>query len=115
MNGTFYALYLYTRFVKQLPIDEEKMSLLVLKAFYVNDVLSEKSILERAKNLQSQLIEHGNLGNINFHEWCENHQELLPSEKWLAIEYSFDDHSEAQRQKPWVYYGITREIVSCTN
>lgn len=67
--GTSSAPYLATRALKQLALDEQKnlplASSVVLTDFYVDDILSGESTLEKAKTLQSQLIELLNLGNIN--------------------------------------------------
>ncbi|XP_035219447.1 uncharacterized protein LOC118192560 [Stegodyphus dumicola] len=99
--GTSNAPYLATRALKQLAIDESQnlplASSVALTDFYVDDILSGESSLEKARILQSQLIDLLKLGKMELHKWRANHPDLLVSENKVTAhsEYTFEEQQES--------------------
>jgi Pao retrotransposon peptidase/Family of unknown function (DUF5641)/Protein of unknown function (DUF1759)/Putative peptidase (DUF1758)/Integrase zinc binding domain/Integrase core domain len=93
--GTSSASYLAIRVLQQLADDESSefpAAATVAKTdFYVDDCLSGAATLEEAQELQGQLIQLLQRGQLSLHKWCANVPDLLASiapenqEKKLSI------------------------------
>ncbi|XP_062542350.1 uncharacterized protein LOC134210317 [Armigeres subalbatus] len=79
--GTAAAPFLATRCLNQLAEDEKECfpeaSYVVKKGVYVDDVLSGAATLEKAKQLQNDLIAMLCRGGFQLHKWCANDPGLL--------------------------------------
>lgn len=101
--GTANAPYLATRTLRQLALDEHEnlplASSVALTDFYIDDILSGESSLEKTKLLQAQLIELLNRGKMTLHKWHSNHPELLGSENKISTQYHFNEQKELNSVK----------------
>ncbi|XP_046145484.1 uncharacterized protein LOC123988783 [Osmia bicornis bicornis] len=88
-QGTAPAPFLATRTLQQLAEDESKhfpLAAVSLKNdFYVDDLLTGTSSVERAVELKNQLIKLLRRGGFEFHKWASNKHEL-------AVESNNDNH-----------------------
>lgn len=79
--GTAAAPFLATRALNQLAADEKEdypeASKVVSSSFYVDDVLSGAATIEKAKQLQSDLVALLARGGFELHKWCANDASLL--------------------------------------
>lgn len=79
--GTAAAPYLATRALKQLALDERHefatASNIVLKDFYVDDVLSGSDNLQDAVEMQQQLNTLLSHGGFKLHKWSANDERIL--------------------------------------
>ena len=79
--GTASAPYLATRTMKQLALDESihfpLASFVLLQDTYVDDVLSGHSDIEKALQIQEELISLVKSGGMNLRKWCSNCIQLL--------------------------------------
>ncbi|XP_035228000.1 uncharacterized protein LOC118200180 [Stegodyphus dumicola] len=104
-HGTSNAPYLATRALKQLAIDESQnlplASSVALTDFYVDDILSGESSLEKARILQAQLLDLSKLGKMELHKWHSNHPDMLVSENTVTAhsEYIFEEQQESSSVK----------------
>jgi Pao retrotransposon peptidase len=79
--GTASAPYLATRTLQQLAFDEEQnfpaASMVTLRDLYVDDILSGADTLEKAKEIQLQLVAMLKSGGFDLHKWVSNSPQLL--------------------------------------
>ncbi|GFW35200.1 integrase catalytic domain-containing protein [Trichonephila clavipes] len=75
------ALFLATRTLKQLALDEAENfplgSSVVMSDMYIDDVLTGAKTLLEAKELKIQLINIFAKGGMVLHKWCGNNTELI--------------------------------------
>ncbi|XP_058449457.1 uncharacterized protein LOC131429397 [Malaya genurostris] len=88
--GMAAAPYLATRAIVQLANDERDnypaASDVVLRSFYIDDLLAGADTLEEAKHLQAELTELLAKGGFELLKWCATDQALLENIKEHAIE-----------------------------
>ncbi|XP_055387374.1 uncharacterized protein LOC129615957 [Condylostylus longicornis] len=79
--GTKSAPFLATRVLKQLAIDEKLnypiASRITLDSFYVDDLLSGADSIEKALEMQKQLLNMMTSGGFSLRKWSSNAAELL--------------------------------------
>ncbi|GFY17197.1 uncharacterized protein TNCV_1089731 [Trichonephila clavipes] len=87
--GTVSALYLATRTLKQLAMDEANnfpsAAPVVMSDCYMDDILSGSDSIEEVIELQHQLIEMFKTAGMHLHKWCGNLPEITSNQQ----EYAF--------------------------
>ncbi|KAF2903718.1 hypothetical protein ILUMI_02458 [Ignelater luminosus] len=72
-------------------------ALILVRDFYMNDVLSGANDLEEALEIQKQLIELLKLGGFHLRKWCSNRKALLesvkPEDRETSLSLQIDDKS----------------------
>ncbi len=98
--GTACAPYLATRSLKQLSEDEKETfpeaASVLASDTYMDDILTGESSLDRAKLLQTQLVNLLAKGQFELHKWSSNAPELLDNIPEQQREYSFNEPSDAR-------------------
>jgi hypothetical protein len=81
--GTASAPYLATKCLQQLAIDEQHnfplASPVILKDFYVDDLLTGTNTISNSIELRNQLISALSKGGFQLQKWASNYSEILPA------------------------------------
>ena len=96
--GLVSASYLATRVLKQLANDERadfpQAANVVENEFYMDDVLSGSSSLEKAVHLKQELVELMKRGGMELHKWSANHPELISQQPKSPTGYDFSKETK---------------------
>ncbi|GFY11046.1 integrase catalytic domain-containing protein [Trichonephila clavipes] len=94
--GTVSSLYLATRTLKQLAMDEANnfplAAPVVLSDCYMDYILSGSESIEEVIELQHQLIDMFKTAGMHLHKWCENLPEITSN----LQEYAFLESEETK-------------------
>ncbi|XP_041984084.1 uncharacterized protein LOC121736766 [Aricia agestis] len=92
--GTKSAPYLAMRTLKQLALDHKDdfplASHAILTSFYMDDLLTGESSIEKARDLQKQIIDIFNTAGMNIRKWSSNNMELTQNLSPEQLDISLD-------------------------
>lgn len=96
--GTASAPFLAIRTLKQLALDEKANyslgSEILLRDFYVDDLMSGANSVEKAINAQNEVIQILRAGGLPIRKWTSNHEKLLlnvpESDREISLPLNFE-------------------------